>query len=141
LRYQQQFIQRQEWGSSFHHHVPVNQGCLHGKRMVQSPLTANSAYPSGLLGILGILTLAKLLCLHNGINSAGVTLACDGLSALQQSFYNEAAVITRLDFDFIHMIRYHLKVSRLKWTSWHAKGHQEDIKEWAELTWLEKQNV
>jgi hypothetical protein len=120
---------------------PKTKAAYTGKHTVQPPPAANIAYHSELSGILGILTLNNLLCVHYGINSGGVTLACDGLSALQQSFYDGPAVITRPDFDLIHTLRHHLKVSQLKWTSWHMNGHQEDIKEWAELTWWEKQNV
>lgn len=80
---------------------------------MQGPVTANSAYCSELSGILGIITLAKLLFLHEGIHSGGVTLACDGMLALQQSFYNGPAVVTRPDFDLIHTIHNHLKVTNL----------------------------
>jgi hypothetical protein len=81
---------------------------------VQGPPTANSAYRSKLFGILGILSLANFLCVHIGIKSGGVTLACDGLSALQQAFYEGPAVVTRPDFDLIHTIRHHLRVSQLE---------------------------
>jgi hypothetical protein len=94
-----------------------------------------------MFGILGIITLVNLLGVHDGINSGSVTLACDGLSALQQSFYDGPAVVTRPDLDLIHTLRHHLKVSKLQWSSLHVNGHQEDFKAWAELTWWEKQNV
>jgi hypothetical protein len=110
-----------------------------GKDTVQGPPTANSVYHGELSGILGILTLANLLCVHAaGIKSGGVTLSCDGLLTLQQAFYEGSAVVTRPDFDLIHTIRHFLHVSQIKWTSWHVRGHQEDFKEWAELTWWEK---
>ena len=112
-----------------------------GKHTVQGPSTANSAYRSELSGLLGILTLVDLLCVHDDIQSGGVTIACDGLSALQQAFYEGPAVVTRPDFDLLHTLRHHLHSSQLKWTSRHVSGHQEDFKEWAELTWWEKQNV
>jgi hypothetical protein len=120
---------------------PKTESSYTAKHTVQGPSTANSAYRSELSGILGILTLANLLCIHDGLHSGGVTLACDGLSALQQAFYDGPAVVTRPDFDLIHTIRHYLRVSQLKWTSQHVRGHQEDFKEWAELTWWEKQNV
>jgi hypothetical protein len=70
-----------------------------------------------------------------------VTLACDGLSALQQAFYIRPAQPTKPNFDLIHTIRTNFKRSNLKWTSLHIRGHQEDIKAWADLTWWEQQNV
>jgi hypothetical protein len=112
---------------------PKTKAAYTGKHTVQGPPTANSAYRSKLSGILGILTLANLLCVHDGINLGGVTLACDGLSTLQQSFYDGPAVVTRPDFDLIHTLCHHLKVSQLKWISQQVNGHQEDIKEWAKL--------
>jgi hypothetical protein len=60
-----------------------------------------------------------------------VILACNGLSALQQAFYERAAVVNRPDFDLIYTFRYHFRTSNVKWTSWHVKEHQEAFKEWA----------
>jgi hypothetical protein len=57
---------------------------LTGRHTVQGPAGAQSAYRSELSGILGIQKLVQLLTLHYGISNGGVTLACDGLSALQQ---------------------------------------------------------
>jgi hypothetical protein len=112
-----------------------------GCHTVQGPASANSAYRSELSGILGIQTLARLLCLHFKIDSGGITLACDGLSALEQAFYKGHAVATKKSFDIVHAIRHHLRSSKLLWTSRHVKGHQDELKEWAELTWWEQQNV
>jgi hypothetical protein len=53
----------------------------------EGPPTTNSAYQGELLEILGIQTLTSLPCVHYSIRKGGVTLACDGLSALQQAFY------------------------------------------------------
>jgi hypothetical protein len=41
----------------------------------------------------------------------------------------------------ICILRHHLSSSQLKWNSRHVRGHQEDFKAWAELTWCEKHNV
>jgi hypothetical protein len=59
---------------------PKTKAAYTGQHTVQGPLSANSAYQSKLLGILGIQTLANLLCLHDDITLGGVTLAYDGLS-------------------------------------------------------------
>jgi hypothetical protein len=121
--------------------VPKNKGSLHGKNTVQGPPTANSACRSALLGLLGILTLANLLWVHNGINLGGVALVCDGLLALRQSFYNGPAVVIRPDLNLIHRLHHHRKASQLIWITWLVNSHQENIKESAKLTWLEKQNT
>jgi hypothetical protein len=68
---------------------PVTKASYTGKHTVQCPSTSNSAYRSELSGILGIITLVNLLCLDDSINLGGITLACDGLSALQQSFMTD----------------------------------------------------
>jgi hypothetical protein len=113
---------------------PVTKASYTGKHTVQGPPTSNSAYRCELSGILGIITLVNLLYVHDITNLGGVTLACDFLSALQQSFYDGPAMVTRPDFDLIHTLRHHLKVSQLRWSSLHVNGHQEDVKAWAELT-------
>ena len=93
---------------------------LTGRHSVQGSSAAQSAYRSELSGILGIQTLVRLLDLHYGIKTGGVTLACDGLPALQQAFYEGPARPTKPDFDLIHTIRTNFKRSTLKWTSQHV---------------------
>jgi hypothetical protein len=49
--------------------------------------------------------------LHYGFTTGGVTLACGGLSALQQAVYVRPAQPTKPDFDLIHTIRTNFKRS------------------------------
>ena len=114
---------------------------LTGRHTVQGPACAQSAYRSELSGILGVQKLVQLLTIHYGISTGGITLACDGLSALQQAFFDGPVNPTRPQFDLLQTIRRNFKHSTITWTSRHVRGHQEDTKAWTELTWWEQQNV
>jgi hypothetical protein len=72
---------------------------LTGRHTAQGPADTQSAYQSDLSGILGIQTLVRLLELHYGFTTGGVTMAFGGLSALQQAFYVGPAQPTKPGFD------------------------------------------
>jgi hypothetical protein len=70
-----------------------------------------------------------------------IELACDGLSALCQSFFHGPAVPTRPQFDYLQVIRKNFKASSLNWKGRHVSGHQDKWKTHDELDWWEQTNV
>jgi hypothetical protein len=71
---------------------PKTGSYLQGSHTVQGPGTSQSAYHSELLGILGIQRLATLLQKQYNITHGSIEAACDGLSALRQSFFHGPAI-------------------------------------------------
>ena len=94
---------------------------------------------SGLLS--GILYINKVCTTHN-ITEGHITIGCDGLGAISScSNLYEVVNSTRKHFDLIRAIGTAINNSPLTWTFEHVKAHQDDTKEFHDLSFLEKLNV
>ncbi len=120
---------------------PETGSYVQGCHTVQGPGKSQSAYRSELSGILGIQHLATLLTKRYQLTTGSIELACDGLSALQQSFFHGPAVPTRPQFDYLQVIRKNFTASPLNWKGRHVSGHQDKWKSHDELDWWEQTNV
>jgi len=62
------------------------------------------------------------------ISNGSITLACDGLLALQQSTPTSLQLCPDTScYDIICAIRQLRLTSPLEWRSWHVEGHQDDF--------------
>lgn len=114
--------------------------------------TVQSAYRSELIGILaGIMVASWLLEVWqqkggstqpvSQSSTPTVQVACDGLSALRNSFVYEEASPSQPQFDLVSSIRQAIRESHIEWLPRHVKGHADDHKVWKKLDWWEKRNV
>jgi hypothetical protein len=120
---------------------PETGSYLQGSHTVQGPATSQSAYRSELSGILGIQRLATLLQKQCKLTHGSIETACDGLSALRQSYFHGPAIPTRPQFDYLQVIRTNFSSSRLNWKGRHVRGHQDKWKLHDKLDWWEQTNV
>jgi hypothetical protein len=102
---------------------PETGSYVQGCHTVQGSGKSQSAYRSELSGILGIQRLATLLQKQYQLTTRRIRLACDGLSALRQSFFHSPAVPTRPQFDYLQVIRKNVNASSLNWKGRHVSGH------------------
>ena len=108
----------------------------------QTPDSAKSqsAYRSELAGLLcGILAVSWLATVHKVTGE--VTVACDGLSALEKSFSNWHLHPQQAQFDLLSAIRGVRANMTVTWVTRHVKGHADEHKSWSRLDWWEQRNV
>jgi hypothetical protein len=120
---------------------PETGSYIQGCHSVPGSGHVQSAYRSELSGILGIQRLVTLVQKQHQLSTGSIELACDGLSALQQSFFHGPAVPTRPHFDYLQVIRKNFKASTFNWSGRHVSGHQDKWKTHDELDWWEQTNV
>jgi hypothetical protein len=84
------------------------------------------AYRSELAGLFGIALVANSLCLWAGIQSGGIEVGCDGLSALNKAFDSWLFEPTDPHFDMLSSLRSHIAASPLTWIRRHIEGHQDN---------------
>jgi putative intracellular protease/amidase len=98
-----------------------------GVGVIPGTASDQSAYRSELGGLFGIAVMVKVICEHHGITQGTASIACDGLSALQQSTDPEHIVRpTAPHFDLVTGTRKMLQQSPIHWTAHHVLGHQDD---------------
>jgi hypothetical protein len=100
-----------------------------------------SSYRGELGGILAGVVFANKVCEDNNITEGKCTMGCDNMGALSASFGWRTPNPNWVCFDLVGMIRYHIRKSPIQWESQHIKGHQDDAKNFKELTLEAQANV
>ena len=77
---------------------------------------------------------------HNNITEGKVTIALDGLTAMQQAGGDWPLSLDQECFDYLQIIRAWIKLSPLTFTFRHVKGHQTDLVAYNQLDWWGKKN-
>jgi predicted RNA-binding Zn-ribbon protein involved in translation (DUF1610 family) len=112
----------------------VSDSCIiKGKCITPGDPECQSAFRSELAGLYGIAATVRYLE-RKYIKTGAITVACDGLSALQQAqrvhdFVNP----NEPQYDLILAIRSIVADSSWQWTWRHVKGHQDDATEFQSL--------
>jgi hypothetical protein len=97
------------------------------------------AYRSELAGLFGIFLVVNQLCLWAGIESGGIEIGCDGLSALNKAFDTWPLEPADPHFDMLSSLRKKIAASPITWTTRHIEGHQDNDAT-AKLDFWAKQN-
>jgi hypothetical protein len=117
-------------------------GRIKGWTMVPGTTEDHSAYRSELTGLLAILVFIEELCTFHNISSGGITIGCDGLSALHQAEGDADIVpLSTTDYDILCVIRLRLLRVPIQVSFQHVRGHQDDTKSMSSLTRWERLNV
>ena len=111
-----------------------------GENWVTGPEESQSVYRSELAGVIAGLTIIDILVRHHNITNSGVTLALDGLTAMQEYTGYWPLSINQKCFDYLQIIRAWIKMSPLIITFRHVKGHQTDFVSYSELDWWGQRN-
>ncbi len=97
------------------------------------------SYRSELMDILSVIIYINDFCQSYHINQGSMTLGCENEGAVSASIlplFPPSLPTKRQHFDLITSIHEAIKRSPITWTFIHVSGHQDDIKEWHELsTW------
>lgn len=119
---------------------PYNVGI--GKIVVPGEKDTQCSHRSELAGLLGSIVHINHLCSAHDIHQGTVQLGCDGLNAIQviESTY-EVCKSNRRHFDIIQAITDAIKDSPLTWEFHHVKAHQDDTKDFEDLSFHEQLNV
>jgi hypothetical protein len=104
--------------------------------------TDMSAYRGELSGIYASVFLIYSLCKFFQITDGSVELGCDGQSALTQAFmqYTPHSVDCP-SYDLIMAIHHLRHETGISWTHQYVAGHQDDHKEWSQLSCVAQLNV
>ncbi|CAJ1970317.1 unnamed protein product [Cylindrotheca closterium] len=103
-----------------------------------------SAYRSELIGLLaGIMVVDWLL--HQWAptlqSKPRVRIACDGFSALLNTFSNNRVTPQQAQFDLVSSLREALARSKASWEPSHVYGHLDHATSFSSLSWWSKRNV
>jgi hypothetical protein len=98
------------------------------------------AYRSELAGLFGIMLVVTHLCLWARIESGGIKIECNGLSALNKAYDTWPLEPTGPHFDMLSSLRKKIATSPITWTTHHIEGHQ-DNNATAKLDFWAKQNI
>ena len=113
---------------------------VRGENWVTVPVESQSPYRSKLAGVIAGLTVVDILVRHHKITEGGVTLALDGLTAMEECAGDWPLSIDQKCFDYLQVIWAWIKLSPLTITFRHVKGHQTDFVSYEELDWWGKRN-
>jgi len=100
---------------------------------------SQSLYRSELTGLFCIILMVTKLCDFYQIREGGITLGCDGESALAKAFGQQDISTKDPSYDPLLAIRSLLSKSQLTWETIHIQGHQDnftpiqELDHWAEL--------
>ena len=117
----------------------TNEQFLTGVNVVPGTDDDQSAFRSELAGIYGIITATNALCAFHNITGGGITVACDGESALDYVFDWEKKWLksSTPHSDLIAASRQLIEDSPVQWKFRHVYGHQDDfvgpLDRWATL--------
>jgi hypothetical protein len=100
-----------------------------------------SSYRGELGGILAGIVFANKVCNENNIKEGKCIMGCDNKGALSASFGWKTPNPNWVCFDLVGMIRYHLRLSPIQWEPIHIKGHQDDGKNFKDLSLESQANV
>lgn len=93
---------------------------------------------AGLLGCSWLYEKGKQMGLST---EAGAEIACDGLSALRNSFSDKPLQATQRQFDLLSSIREQRRLLPIKWLKRHVDGHADRQKKNHTLSWWELRNI
>ena len=108
--------------------------------MVTGPDESQSASRNELADVIAGLTVIDILVQHHNITNGGVTLALDGLTAMQECAGDWPLSIDQKYFDYLQIFRAWVKMSPLTIMFRHVKGHQTDFVSYSELDWWGQRN-
>ena len=107
---------------------------------VTGPPSSQSAYRSELAGVIASITVLDILVRHHSITKGAVTIALDGLTAMQQASGDWPLSLDQECFDYLQIIRAWIKLSPLTFTFRHVKGHQTKEIAYDQLDWWGQRN-
>ena len=87
-----------------------------GWNWVTGPAEAQSSYLSKLTGVIASLTMIDVIVCHNNLTEGQVTIALDGLTAMQQAGGDWPLSLDQECFDPLQIIRAWVKLSPLDFT-------------------------
>jgi len=90
-------------------------------------MQAQGSYRSKLAGIYGIVTMVNSLASYHQQTQGSMLIICNDEAALTNSMKLWASNPLDKQFDIIHAIRARIRKTKIKWTSKHIKGHQEQM--------------
>ncbi len=102
---------------------------LLGEGVITTPgsIQAQGSYRSELAGLYGIVTTVNsLACFHHQTHGS-VLIICNKEAALTKSMKLWESNPLDKQFDIIHAIRAGICKTKIKWTSKHIKGHQDQV--------------
>jgi hypothetical protein len=99
-----------------------------------------SAYRSELAGLFGIVLVVNRLCSWAKIESGGIEVGCDGLSALEKAFDTWPLEPTDPHFDMLSSLHTQIAASPVTWKIRHIPSHQ-DLDPTAHLDFWALQNI
>ncbi len=116
---------------------------ISGTSISPGPSYIQNAYRSELVGILGMLDAMTSICHHKNIKRGKTTIACDGISALDQAMRNDVQRISckMKQSDIISACIQLHQALPIQIEYQHVKGHQDELKKYDELNKMERANV
>jgi hypothetical protein len=102
---------------------------------------SQSSYRSKLKGLYYIVLTVSTLCAHYGLTEGGITVGCDGESALEQAFGQTEITLADPCYDLLLAICNILSHSPLRRHTTHIKGHQDDNTPLSQLDIWAKLNI
>ena len=119
---------------------PTDLGQIHAVNTVPGPIKEGDSYRCELSGIIGIVTLIHILCLHHDITTGAVHVACDNKTSLRVFDSWFVPNPSEESFDLVNALWHMLKESPITWSCEHVYGHQ-DTKSKEPLTHFEALNI
>jgi len=95
--------------------------------MTPGSTQAQGSYQSKLAGIYRIVTTVNALSNFHRQEQGSILIVCNGEAALNKSMKLWASNPLNKQFDIIHAIRAGMRKTKLKWSSKHIKGHQDQV--------------
>ncbi len=115
---------------------------VRGALISPGPAEVQGSHRSELTGLLGGITAINNICIKHNVRKGTIAIGCDGegaIIAVTQQF--DIIKSSRKHFDLISAIKNTISSSTIDWQFQHIKGHQDDIREYEDLTRLEQLNV
>ena len=115
---------------------------IQGKVAVPGFASDQSAYRSELAGLYAIVYVVETLIEVYGLVQGGVSIGCDGLSALQQAVSKiKTATSAQQHFDLISGIQGYIHDSKIIYQPFHIEGHQDEKTPLVELDRMAVLNI
>ena len=136
------FDEHKTGGAAWYIESPSSMAHSFGCCITPGPPSAQNAFRSELMGILGLIVhINKIATTHN-ISTGTVTIQCDGESALNAVNSHHSIIHNnRKHFDLLQSIHGARKITNIKWKFQHVKGHLDDDKDFEDLSRSQQLNV
>jgi len=104
-----------------------DQKTSHGEGAITTPSTrtVQGSYRSKLAGIYRIITTVNMLLSYHWQTQGAILIVCNGKAALTKCMKLWASNPLDKQFDIIHTICARIRKTKVKWSSKHIKGHQD----------------